>query len=163
MFFIFEVFFFYFFFRMQSIFTYIVIAVVPDGRLNIKMSYQYRDPHVKHITWESPYLGKTVFILRWDPVLLATCIYCCYIFAINITFRPEENVWHFADIFKCIYLFLKIYIFFIEISLWLVPDDPFTLSSSIQIMVWHSFAEPFSEPMLTKFYDAICCRQAKLS
>ena len=46
-------------------------------RLNIKMpSYQYRDPHVKDktvsptvlsLTWESPYLGKTVFILRQGP------------------------------------------------------------------------------------------------
>ena len=46
----------------------------PGGRLNIKMpSYQYRDSHVKDktvsptvlsLTWESPYLGKTVFILR---------------------------------------------------------------------------------------------------
>ena len=44
------------------------------GHLNIKMlSYQYRDPHVKvktvsptvlSLTWESPYLGKTVFTLR---------------------------------------------------------------------------------------------------
>ena len=40
------------------------------GRLNIKMpSYQYEDSHVKDkmvlsLTWESPYLGKTVFILR---------------------------------------------------------------------------------------------------
>ena len=50
----------------------------PGGRLNIKMlSYQYRDPHVKDktvsptvlsLTWESPYLGKTVFILRRGPV-----------------------------------------------------------------------------------------------
>ena len=48
------------------------------GRLNIKMSsYQYRDPHVKDktvsptvlsLTWEPPYLGKTVFILRQGPV-----------------------------------------------------------------------------------------------
>ena len=39
-------------------------------------SYQYRDSHVKDktvsptvlsLTWESPYLGKTVFILRRDP------------------------------------------------------------------------------------------------
>ena len=47
------------------------------GRLNIKMlSYQYKDSHVKDktvsqtvlsLTWESPYLGKTVFILRWCP------------------------------------------------------------------------------------------------
>ena len=47
------------------------------GRLNIKMlSYQYRDTHVKgktvsptvlSLTWESPYLGKTVFILRRGP------------------------------------------------------------------------------------------------
>ena len=51
----------------------------PGGRLNtcIKMSsYQYRNPHVKDKTvsptvlslkWESPYLGKTVFILRRSP------------------------------------------------------------------------------------------------
>ena len=48
------------------------------GRLNIKMpSYQYRDSHVKDktvsptvlsLTWESPYLGKMVFILRQGPV-----------------------------------------------------------------------------------------------
>ena len=48
------------------------------GRLNIKMpSYQYRDSHVKDktvsptvlsLTWESPYPGKTVFILRRGPV-----------------------------------------------------------------------------------------------
>ena len=47
------------------------------GRLNIKMlSYQYRVPHVKDktvsptvlsLTWESPYMGKTVFILRRCP------------------------------------------------------------------------------------------------
>ena len=47
------------------------------GHLNINMSsYQYRDPHVKDktvsptvlsLTWESPYQGKTVFILRRGP------------------------------------------------------------------------------------------------
>ena len=66
----------------------------PGGRLNIKMpSYQYRDSHVKDktvsptvlsLTWESPYLGKTVFIFR-RALLLAhktsfhidwSC--CCY-------------------------------------------------------------------------------------
>ena len=65
----------------------------PGDRLNIKMlSYQYRDSHVKYktvsptvlsLTWESPYLGKTVFILRRGPdtvgcnylpmPLIATC------------------------------------------------------------------------------------------
>ena len=49
----------------------------PGGCLNIKMlSYQYRDPHVRDKTvlrpsylktWESPYLGKTIFILRRPP------------------------------------------------------------------------------------------------
>ena len=49
----------------------------PGARLNIKMpSFQYRDYHVKDktvsptvlsLTWESPYLGKTVFILRRGP------------------------------------------------------------------------------------------------
>ena len=44
---------------------------ISGSRLNIKMSsYQYRDHHVKDKTvsrpWESPYLGKTVFILRRD-------------------------------------------------------------------------------------------------
>ena len=47
------------------------------GRLNIKMpSYQYRYCHVKDntvsptvlcLTWKSPYLGKSVFILRKGP------------------------------------------------------------------------------------------------
>ena len=51
------------------------------GHLNIKMpSYQYSDSYVKDktvsptvlsLTWESPYLGKTVFILRWGPGCLA--------------------------------------------------------------------------------------------
>ena len=40
------------------------------------LSYQYRDPYVKDktvsptvlsLTWESPYLGKTVFTLRRGP------------------------------------------------------------------------------------------------
>ena len=49
----------------------------PGGRLNIKMpSYQYRYSHVKDktvsptvlsLTWESQYMGKTVFILRQGP------------------------------------------------------------------------------------------------
>ena len=52
-------------------------ATKPGGRHNIKMpSYQYRDSHVKDkavsptilsLTWESPYLGKMVFILRRSP------------------------------------------------------------------------------------------------
>ena len=52
-------------------------CLTSGGRLNIKMpSYQYRDSHVKDktvsptvlsLTWESPYLGKTVFILRRGP------------------------------------------------------------------------------------------------
>ena len=44
---------------------------LPGGHLNIKMSYQYRNPHVKDqtvtvlfLTWESTYLGKMVFILQ---------------------------------------------------------------------------------------------------
>ena len=51
--------------------------MTPGGHLNIKMpSYQYRHSHVKDktvsptilsLTWESPYLGKTVFILRQGP------------------------------------------------------------------------------------------------
>ena len=50
---------------------------VAIASLNIKMpSYQYRDSHVKDktvsptvlsLTWESQYLGKTVFILRQGP------------------------------------------------------------------------------------------------
>ena len=49
----------------------------PGGRLNIKMSsYQCRNHHVKDktvsptvlsLTWESPYLEKTAFILRQGP------------------------------------------------------------------------------------------------
>ena len=49
----------------------------PGGRLNIDTpSYQYRDSHDKDktvsptvlsLTWESPYMGKTVFILTRGP------------------------------------------------------------------------------------------------
>ena len=44
---------------------YILISV---GRFNIKMlSYQYSLTTVLSLTWESPYLGKMVFILRQGP------------------------------------------------------------------------------------------------
>ena len=57
--------------------TKLLLAGDNKGRtwapLNIKMSSkQYRDPMfptVLSLTWESPYLGKTVFILRRDPGL----------------------------------------------------------------------------------------------
>ena len=53
---------------------------IPGGRLNIKMSsYQYRDP-MSSLTWESPYLGKTVFILRRIPGLLQYTNVLYYIF-----------------------------------------------------------------------------------
>ena len=54
------------------------IFLAAGGRLNIKMSsYQYRDSHVKDktvsptvssLTWEFPYLGKTVLMLRPPPL-----------------------------------------------------------------------------------------------
>ena len=43
---------------------------LPGGRLNIKMSYQYKEPMLKirrFLTRESTYMGKTVFILWWGP------------------------------------------------------------------------------------------------
>ena len=61
----------------------------PGGRLNIEMSsYQYGDSHVKDktvsptvlsLTWESSYLGKTVFILRRGPG------FCCSPGSVNAT------------------------------------------------------------------------------
>ena len=60
---------------------------IDQGGLNIKMpSYQYRDSHVKDttvsptvlsLTWESPYLGKTVFILRRGPGFCQPHVPCC--------------------------------------------------------------------------------------
>ena len=54
-----------------------LLSCTPGGRLKIKMlSYQHRNSHVKDktvsptilsLTWESPYLEKTVFILRRGP------------------------------------------------------------------------------------------------
>ena len=58
------------------------LCIISRGCLNIKMlSYQYRDPHVKvktvstalSLTWEFPYIGKTVLKLR------CTCIILCVI------------------------------------------------------------------------------------
>ena len=58
------------------------------GCLNTKMSSsQYRDPHVKDkmvlwpsLMWESPYLGKTVFILRWALGSISQRVYELIIF-----------------------------------------------------------------------------------
>ena len=54
--------------------TVFTLTWAPGGHLNIKMlSYQYRCPYVKDktvslsLTWESPYLGKAVFILTRAP------------------------------------------------------------------------------------------------
>ena len=67
---------------LHNVFLYVEWG--PWGRLNIKMSsYQYRDHHVKDktvsptvlsLTWESPYLGKTVFILRQGLMIVAEAI-----------------------------------------------------------------------------------------
>ena len=69
------------------------------GRLNIKIpSHQYRNSHVKDKTAsltvlpESPYLGKTVFILRWGPVhfiVLYQCNYFLCYFHINVIIFSE--------------------------------------------------------------------------
>ena len=55
----------------------VAMVTATGGRLNIKMlSYHYRHSHVKDktvsstvlsLTWESPYLGKMVFILGQGP------------------------------------------------------------------------------------------------
>ena len=67
---------------LHNVFLYVEWG--PWGRLNIKMSsYQYRDHHVKYktvsptvlsLTWESPYLGKMVFILRQGLMVVAEAI-----------------------------------------------------------------------------------------
>ena len=55
-----------------------ICLVTAGGHLNIKMlSYQYRDlSTVLSFTWESPYLGKMVFVLRWDPGLHSIIWWC---------------------------------------------------------------------------------------
>ena len=71
---------------LNQSYSCLVAAKKPGGHLNIKMSsYQYRDSHVKDktvsptalsLTWESPYLGRMVFILRWGPVCWPSCYLC---------------------------------------------------------------------------------------
>ena len=66
-----------YFFVQMPVWYNLFLKRPPGGRLNIKMlSSQYRNHHVKEdglatvlsLTWESPYLGKTVFVLRRGPV-----------------------------------------------------------------------------------------------
>ena len=61
------------------------IATPSEGRLNIMMpSYQYRDSHVADktvsptvltLTGESPYLGKTVFLLIQGPAAMVLIVW----------------------------------------------------------------------------------------
>ena len=58
-------------------YLYLTLKIRQQGCYNMKISpYQSSDPHVKDktiswpsylLTWESPYLGKTVFIMRRGP------------------------------------------------------------------------------------------------
>ena len=69
------------------------------GHLSIKMSsYRYRDPYVKDktvtvlsLTRESPYLGKMVFILRWEAQVLN--IWCQAITQTSDGIDGEDQ-WH---------------------------------------------------------------------
>ena len=74
-------------------------------RLNIKMpSYQYRDSHVKDkavsptvlsLTWESPYLGKMVFISRRGPDFPVVDM---------VLRRPKSCVYFLLFMLGCIFL-----------------------------------------------------------
>ena len=113
------------------------------GRLNIEIpSYQYRDSHVKDktvsltvlsLTWESPYLGKMVFILRihssvvWGTVLQAVSV------CTGVGGSPSRG-WHTCDlrlecVISCvsyqqvnIYIFLWLCQIFYTICLWLLSN-----------------------------------------
>ena len=72
---------------ISSVCTHIFRVESAGGRHDIKMPfYQYRDSHVKDktvtptvlsLTWESPYLGKTVFIWRWGPGFVVLIVTPC--------------------------------------------------------------------------------------
>ena len=79
---------------------------LPGGHPNIKMpSYQYRDPHVKDetvsptvlsLTWESPYLRKTVFILRrgpeiWNPLPSGWISKILVMTIVNLILNPRQK------------------------------------------------------------------------
>ena len=68
-------------------------------------SYQYRDPHVKDktvsptifsLTWESPYLGKTVFILRRGPGNHMHVKISTHRFSLNKLEKLQERVLRFV-------------------------------------------------------------------
>ena len=73
------------------------ISTTSWGRLNIKMpSYQYRkdktvSPTVLSLTWESPYLGKTVFILRQGPSRCQLSIYWT-VWELVLIYRKISNI-----------------------------------------------------------------------
>ena len=72
---------------------HLCIETGPGGRLNIKMPY--KDSHVKDktvsptvlsLTWESPYLGKTVFILEQAQILWVTGLMTSYLSCTTINY-----------------------------------------------------------------------------
>ena len=87
------------------------------GRLNIKMSsYQYRDSHVKDktvsptvlsLTWESPYLGKTVFLLSRGP---GVCDALNLKGAANLKWQPITTKQNKVGA-MCIFLWLHVSVF----------------------------------------------------
>ena len=74
---------------------------------------------------------------------------------INST-SPEQNSRHFADdIFKCIFLNVKVRIL-IRISVKFVPKGPVDIESTlIQVMAWRQIGDKsLHETILTQFTDA---------
>ena len=75
------------------------------------LSYQYSDSHVKDktvsptvlsLTWESPYLGKTVFILRQGPGLCLNIKTILPGMGFSMTFTGKTASLYWDDTLQCI-------------------------------------------------------------
>ena len=105
------------------------------------------------LTWESPYLGKTVFILRQGPGVFPEF----HVWSIN-SLRPRHYGHQFTDdIFKCISLNENVWIL-LQILLKLVPEVQIdNIPALVSIMAWcRPGDKPLSEPMMASLLTHIC-------
>ena len=153
------------------------------GRLNIKVpSHQYRDSHVKDktasptvlsLTWESPYLKKTVFILRmvtWlvgsKPDNVQPVVWAEYLDSTNhLSLAKATKDWKLPFICTIIKLVINMFFFFFFFFIFndispgsshpsiqrgarpLTGDLPTTAPSPLTFEFWKLFPTFFILPM----------------
>ena len=110
------------------------------------LKYSQGTSHEGEIWHDFSWVQCLISVTFVSEALYALCCYFRLCYHIN-TLRPRQNGWHFADIFKCIFLNEKGCIL-IKISVIFVPMGPINnIAALVQIMAWRrSGHKPLSEP-----------------